>query len=144
MNNILRVIDANLNRSREGLRVCEDVARFILNSPELTASLKKVRHGISDVAKLYYSKDIGIISCSRDSKSDVGRISRIQSELERLDVFDIFAANIERVKEALRVLEEFSKLSDKKAAHKFASLRFDVYEIEKKAAGRIARGMVSK
>ena len=42
-----RIIDANLNRSREGLRVCEEVARFHLSSPQLTRELKSVRHAVN-------------------------------------------------------------------------------------------------
>ena len=30
---ILRVLDANINRAREGLRVCEDLVRFCLAAP---------------------------------------------------------------------------------------------------------------
>ena len=137
MNDIFRIIDANLNRSREGLRVCEDITRFVLNSPELTKRLKRVRHGISDIAKKYCLTNIGMISVSRNSNDDVGRVSRLQGELKRLDVFDIFAANIERAKESLRVLEEFSKLLDKKESVKFSSMRFEAYDIEKRTAKKI-------
>ena len=35
---VLRVIDANANRLTEGLRVCEDTARFILNDKKATQS----------------------------------------------------------------------------------------------------------
>ncbi len=137
MNNTFRIIDANLNRSREGLRVCEDVARFVLNSHEISNRLKKVRHGISGIAKKYYAENTGMVSSARNSKEDVGRISKIQSELARLDIPDIFAANMERAKESLRVLEEFSKLNNKKESLKFAALRFEVYDIEKRAFKKI-------
>ena len=43
---LLRILDANSNRSREGLRVCEEVARFVLNSHPLTKDLKRLRHAI--------------------------------------------------------------------------------------------------
>ena len=48
---IFRIVDANFNRSREGLRVCEEVTRFVWNSPALTKELKSVRHGITDILK---------------------------------------------------------------------------------------------
>ena len=46
---IYRVIDVNLNRSREGLRVCEEVARFILNNKSITARFKALRHDIQRI-----------------------------------------------------------------------------------------------
>jgi len=133
---ICRIIDANLNRSREGLRVCEDVARFILNSSALTNELKSVRHSISAIIK-YLPHSFARLLESRNSEEDVGRVSRCASEMARRSAADIFFANIERVKESLRVLEEFFKLIDKKTSSKFSRLRFKAYDIEKKALGRI-------
>lgn len=133
---ILRVIDANLNRSREGLRVCEDIARFILNSASLTREIKSVRHRISDIVKNFNGGLAGITEF-RNSDEDVGRRLNSPSEMRRLDLQDVFYANIERAKESLRVLEEFFKLADRKNSGKFSVLRFRVYEIEKRAAKRI-------
>ena len=129
---ILRVIDANFNRSREGLRVCEDVARFVWNKPLLTKELKSVRHRRSAILEKEPSV-AKILRDSRDTACDVGRAPRSKSEMRRCDISDIFSANIERVKESIRVLEEFFKLVDKKNSIEFTKLRFKVYEIEKKA-----------
>ncbi len=131
-NGLFRIIDANFNRSREGLRVCEEVTRFMWNSPALTKDLKSVRHGITDILKNAPASS-KILFATRDVRSDVGREERRKSEMRRLDYSDIFGANIERAKESLRVLEEFFKLIDKNASAKFTKLRFKVYEIEKKA-----------
>lgn len=133
---IYRIIDANLNRSREGLRVCEEVTRFVLNSPELTRELKAIRHQISDVAKARTAGQ-SILTESRDSDRDVGRCSRAASEMSRPRVGDVFSANIERVKESIRVLEEFYKLIDRKTSVKFSELRFKVYTIEKNTIKRL-------
>jgi thiamine-phosphate pyrophosphorylase len=135
---MLRIIDANLNRSREGLRVCEELARFVLNSKALTLELKSVRHSISDIAKNSAGSLKGL-SVSRDSENDVLRRSRLGSEMRRQTLADIFAANIERVKESLRVMEEVFKLIDTKSSSKFCSLRFKVYAIEKKALARLSK-----
>jgi thiamine-phosphate pyrophosphorylase len=129
---LYRVIDANFNRSREGLRVCEEVTRFVWNSPGLTKDLKTVRHSISSVLKDTPATS-KILSGARDSGNDVGRAVCSRAEMNRITYCDIFSANIQRVKESLRVLEEFFKLIDKKSAAKFTDLRFKVYEIEKKA-----------
>ncbi|MFH0764247.1 MAG: thiamine-phosphate pyrophosphorylase [Candidatus Omnitrophota bacterium] len=135
---IFRIIDANLNRSREGLRVCEEITRFALNSPGLTKKLKSVRHSVTSIAKPYLLKSKGAV-VSRDSVGDVGRFSRSRSEMRRRGTADIFSANIERVKESLRVLEEFFKLIDRKSSAGFTRLRFRVYEIERKAVKQILK-----
>jgi len=133
---VYRIIDANLNRSREGLRVCEEITRFALNSHSMTSDLKSVRHDISGIVKSSALK-LKDIPGARDSEADVLRCSGSASEMKRHDMADIFAANIERVKESLRVLEEFFKLIDGKSSSKLCGLRFKVYEIEKKAMKRL-------
>lgn len=135
---IFRIIDANFNRSREGLRVCEEISRFLLKSPSLTKDLKSVRHGISEIiGDMTDSKKM--LSEARDSAQDVGRCSCEATEMRRSGVLDIFSANIERVKESLRVLEEFFKMTDKRSAVKFSELRFRVYDIEKKVVKKLKK-----
>ena len=133
---ILRIIDANFNRSREGLRVCEEVTRFVWNSDTLTRSLRSVRHSVTGILKDTPTV-CALLLETRDVSLDVGRKERKKSEMKRLGYSDIFSANIERVKESLRVLEEFFKLVDESSSIKFTKLRFKVYEIEKKALSRL-------
>ncbi len=130
-----RIIDANINRVKEGLRVCEEITRFILNSRFLSLELKTIRHEIDLIAKgLAARKEL---LKERSVRQDVGR--NIQgNELSRDSLQDIFFANIQRVKESIRVLEEFSKLISINSALKFKRVRYKVYALEKKAAGRIA------
>jgi len=45
---------------------------------------------------------------------------------------------MQRVKESARVLEEFSKLIDRKVSVGFKNIRYGIYEIEKKIAGKIS------
>ncbi|MEI8011714.1 MAG: thiamine-phosphate pyrophosphorylase [Candidatus Omnitrophota bacterium] len=124
---VMRLVDANYNRAKEGLRVCEDIFRFVRDDREVTARLKQVRHGLTAAADIVGFK---AILAARDIGHDVGRAT-IAEESARGSVEDIFFANIQRVKESLRVLEEFAKLSDKKASMAFKELRYTVYEIEK-------------
>jgi len=131
---LYRIIDANLNRSREGLRVCEEIARFVLDDKPLTREFKGLRHGISDCIRLYPAKLRGIIS-ARDSEGDVGK-GRQAIERRRKGWKEISVANMERVKESLRVLEEFSKPIDGKIADKFKRLRFKAYNAEKRLVSR--------
>jgi len=134
---IFRIIDANLNRSREGLRVCEEVSRFILNSDTLTKELKRARHAISAIIARLPPASRRLFD-HRDAEGDVGRASKTRDEMRRAGYRDIFEANMERVKESLRVLEEFFKLVDVKRSAAFKNLRFKIYDIEKRALKRIA------
>lgn len=131
---IYRVIDANLNRSREGLRVCEEIARFALNDEGLTEKFKCLRHGITACIKFYPLRLKGIVA-SRDATRDVGRKAHVL-ERKRSDIRDVSLANMERVKESLRVLEEFSKLVDDKIACRFKRFRFKSYGLEKELIER--------
>lgn len=131
---ILRIIDANFNRSREGLRVCEDIARFALRSRIIASDLKAIRHSVSAVLEDMPSS-IEIMQ-SRDTGQDAGRSSRSPTEMRRTGAFDIFMANMERSKESIRVLEEFSKLIDGSLSARFSKLRFRLYDIEKKVYKR--------
>ena len=134
-NNIHRIIDANLNRVKEGLRVCEEIARFILDNHKLTADFKKIRHEIDGVVRKTYPASV--LLKERNSNSDVGRLNS-RGELKRANCKDVFWANIQRVKESLRVLEEFSKLTDAKAALCFKQLRYKVYAIEKDSFKKVS------
>jgi len=129
-----RIIDANINRAKEGLRVCEEIARFILNNKTLTSEFKNIRHKINACFRNLpaYNKLIG----ERQSKQDVGR-KIYAGELKRNNLGDIFTANIQRVKESVRVLEEFSKLNSTKTAIRLKNIRYKIYDIEKKATGKI-------
>jgi len=135
MNNIKRILDANLNRVKEGLRVCEEITRFILDDRKLTAQFKETRHKIDCLS-------CQILSCAkllsqRKVQTDVGRLNCC-GELKRNNCKDIYWANLQRVKESLRVLEEFSKLIDVKAALGFKQLRYKVYGIEKDSFKKIS------
>jgi len=132
---VYRIIDANLNRVKEGLRVCEEITRFILNNHKLTALFKKIRHQIDTLARKIYPA--ALLLGERKSNSDVGRFNSY-GELKRGNCKDIFWANIQRIKESLRVLEEFSKLADVKSAAGFKQLRYKVYEIEKESFEKIS------
>jgi len=132
---LYRIIDANINRVKEGLRVCEEIARFILDDQQLTGDFKKIRHQI-DLFARKSPRNTRIIS-QRDSLNDVGLKIKNTAEFVRRDFFDIFNANIQRVKESIRVLEEFSKLNDIKAAAALRNIRYCVYELEKKTVQRL-------
>lgn len=121
-----RLIDANFNRGKEGLRVCEDVCRFVLDDARMTRRFKDVRHALTEImsgiggAKVVEARNI---------RKDVGTGSP-EYELKRTDAGSIFYANIQRVKESIRVLEEFTKLIDVSMALKLKQLRYTIYALE--------------
>ena len=120
------MIDANFNRAKEGLRVCEDVCRFIYDEPRLTRQFKDIRHGLSNIMK---KMQPSMMMACRNIQDDVGKIS-IKHELKRTKIKDIVYANSQRVKESIRVLEEFAKLFSPKAAISLKSLRYKIYALE--------------
>ena len=65
---ILRIIDANLNRIGEGLRFLEEIARLSLNDTGLTQTLKNMRH---DMVKVDGQLQQRLLQ-ARDSEGDVG------------------------------------------------------------------------
>jgi hypothetical protein len=128
--NIYTLIDANINRAKEGLRVIEDVTRFIISDKKKSSRLKKIRHGIDNGVKLI-SPDYKFLLKNRFSEDDAGRRIKSKSEFIRKNTTDILISNFKRCEESLRVLEEASKLLDIKAAHIFKELRYETYEMEK-------------
>jgi septal ring factor EnvC (AmiA/AmiB activator) len=131
MNKIIRIIDANLNRGREGLRVVEDLVRFIMDDSSLASQIKSARHEITEIAKQLPIDDNDLLN-ARDSIGDVGIELNSASEDKRTSIGQIACANIRRAQESMRVLEELSKLYSAEVALKFKRLRFQLYEIEKK------------
>lgn len=119
-----RIIDANLNRLREGIRVVEDICRYIFNSQELSLQLKNLRH----LAKIDEYKTL---LQARDIINDPLKAST-SSENSREDINSILLANLKRAQESSRVLEEIFKLEKIEEAQKFKNIRYDLYNIEKK------------
>jgi len=132
---ILRIIDANLNRILEGLRVCEEITRFVVLDKNLTSRFKNLRHTVAGLSGKWKIKDVRLLD-SRDSLKDVGKPS-IKEELRRRNFQDIFFANIQRAKESARVLEEFSKLENKRISAGFKDIRYRLYQIEKDSDSKI-------
>ncbi len=120
---LYRVIDANLNRLKEGVRVVEDLMRYLHNNKELSKKLKNLRH-------LSRYENIDALLKHRDSINDVLRPTS-ESELNRTDLKSIIIANFKRAQESSRVLEELFKLYDAKDSEKFKHIRYELYDLEK-------------
>jgi len=120
--NYLRLIDANLNRLREGIRVVEDIFRYVYNDKQTAIKLKELRH----LSRL--ENYIELLE-TRDVKNDVLR-SSIKSEQNRSDLYSILIANFKRAQESSRVLEEFTKLTSIKDSENFKYIRYELYNLE--------------
>ena len=70
-NSINRIIDANINRAKEGLRVCEEITRFLLDDRKLTAEFKRLRHAIDGIVKKM-PLSLSTLLNQRRSAGDVG------------------------------------------------------------------------
>jgi thiamine-phosphate pyrophosphorylase len=123
-----RILDASANRAREGLRVVEDYVRFALDDPMLTRRLKDVRHRLAHALR---GLDAELLIDSRDTRGDVGTHIMTASEKSRENPRAVLLANFRRTAEALRTLEEYSKLVDVWLSGRFEVLRYDVYTLEK-------------
>ena len=120
---LFRVIDANINRLKEGIRVVEDIMRYRDNNKELSSKLKLLRHKakVDETTELLQN---------RDSINDVLRPT-IQSELNRTDIKSIILANFKRAEESSRVLEELFKLHNQEYSENFKYIRYELYNLEK-------------
>lgn len=137
------MIDANLNRSSEGLRVLEDVARFLLNDPDLSQRLRTLRHGL---ARETQPLSMGLLT-QRDAEHDVGHLHAKDKEpaakkTSSRGLLDLVAANAKRIEESLRVIEELAKLPEMNSmlnSASFEQTRFNLYAVERELMSRISR-----
>mgnify|MGYP000051511469 CR=1 FL=1 len=127
---LLRLIDANGNRAAEGLRVLEDLARFLFNDADLSRQAKDLRHALRQALP-------PAAAGARDTAGDVGTGISTVDEGVRARPLDLLRANAARAQEALRVLEEALKLTGPAvAAASIEQVRYGTYRLE---SGLLAR-----
>jgi len=120
-----RIIDANLNRATEALRVIEEIARFSMDNADLAKEIKHIRHEVAVSIDENYSE----LLKSRDTEGDVG--TSIKSTTKRLELENIFKANFKRLQQALRVLSEYGQALGMEI-DVFEQARYKSYTLEKK------------
>ena len=135
---ILRVIDANLNRLREALRVIEEYFRFINLDRNISIDLKQLRHSLKELEKNFDQK---ALLRSRDTVTDPFAGKNRNEELSRTNETDIVKASFKRAQEAARVLEEYTKITTHQDnSEKAKVIRFMLYKIEKNVLEKTADG----
>jgi thiamine-phosphate pyrophosphorylase len=118
-----RILDANLDRAREGLRVVEEWCRFGLNDAALTEICKGLRQ---ELAQWHTAE----LRSARDTPGDPGTQLSHPGEQQRSDIAQVLQANLCRVQEALRVLEEYGKVYQVEMAIACKQMRYQVYTLE--------------
>ncbi|MBE3585433.1 MAG: thiamine phosphate synthase [Thermoanaerobacter sp.] len=136
MGDFYRVLDANFNRAREGLRVVEEVARFILDDPQITMRIRKIRHRLGLLQEKLTGQGIVLVE-ARDVCRDVAAPAPPAAGEEKINLLQLITANFKRVQEAVRVLEEYARLLPFPAP--FKEIRYEVYALEQEMAGRLVR-----
>ena len=120
---IFRVMDANLNRLREGIRVIEDILRYKENNKQLASQLKELRHQVR-------TPNYKALLQQRDSINDILKTST-PNEQQRDSLEAIIISNFKRAQESARVLEELFKLEDTDQSERFKQIRYTLYALEK-------------
>ncbi|MAR13959.1 MAG: thiamine phosphate synthase [Blastopirellula sp.] len=124
---VFRILDANLNRASEGLRVAEEHARFVLNDSHLTSMAKGLRHQLAELAA---GLDVdGRLAC-RNATGDVGLQVTTESESQRDSTAAVGVAAVKRAQQALRCIEEYGKRISSSAAAQCEQLRYATYTLE--------------
>jgi len=120
---LLRLVDANLNRLKEGVRVVEDICRFVFGFKDEASRLKALRHDARTSELLEALKH-------RDTNTDILK-STTKTEKSRENITSLLIANFKRAQESARVLEEVLKLFSVDEAENFKKIRYELYDIEK-------------
>ncbi len=127
---ILRLIDANINRITEGLRVVEEVLRFVYKEDKIYKTLRNIRHKVVELFIEFYPQSV----LQRASSIDPGRTAE---EKSYKNIRQLVVSNFHRVTESFRVLEEIAKLVNTKKISEVKKLRYKVYDIEKYVVEKI-------
>lgn len=131
---VYRVLDANLNRLREALRVMEEYYRFLKNDAVSAVEIKKMRHTIKRIESGY---GLELLLKNRDTTSDCFASKNLPEELQRQTEDDILIASFKRAQEAARVIEEYTKITAYQEFSELAkTIRFSLYDLEKKFLGK--------
>lgn len=130
----LRIIDANLNRLTEGLRVVEDVLRLGLERRGLLREVRGLRIRVGRETRALRR----VAMAARSSETDPGRSDRFD-RLKRRSLDDVLAANLKRAEEAARALEEVLKLDEPELAGRVKETRFRLYDLERRVLVRDVR-----
>jgi thiamine-phosphate pyrophosphorylase len=133
----LQIVDVNINRITEGLRVIEEIARFVIKDEQLTKQIKTERHKIRKL-----SKKIETLEC-RDTSKDLGKKKDFDTYSYK-NILELINRNFKRAQEGCRVIEEFTKLLDISLSSDIKEMRFKIYDIEKTMNIKLSKYLPAK
>lgn len=128
---VARIVDVNINRLTEALKVIEDILRL---GKEKRSLLRQVRSLRTELGKKLKDLRRQVINF-RASKNDPGRAERFD-RLPRRCIDDVLLANFKRAEESARVLEEMLKIIAPELAPRLKATRFRLYELEQAALAK--------
>lgn len=120
---ICRILDANLDRAREGIRIIEEWCRFALDNPTLAEQCKAMRQTLAH----WHTAEI---HAARNTPDDCGTSLTHSQEESRETPQQLLQINLARIQEALRVLEEYGKLYHPQMGSSCKQLRYQIYTLE--------------
>jgi thiamine-phosphate pyrophosphorylase len=127
-----QIIDANINRVSEGLRVIEDYVRFIAKHKPITDQLatlrKKINRTETETTKIAHLR-------ARQTGTDM---REKEPPPVRLSIQETLIANFKRVEEGLRTLEEYTGNA------LYNNARYDVYMLEKEVVLLAEKPVIKK
>ena len=126
--NAYRIIDANFNRAREGLRVIEEYCRFVLNHKPLCTRTKQMRHALCGAMSKLDNQQL--LAC-RDTVGDVGTDVTVKQQMTRTSLESCLTAAAKRLPEALRAMSELIQTFDPSLAAQIEQIRYQAYTLEK-------------
>jgi thiamine-phosphate pyrophosphorylase len=132
---LFRILDANLDRAREGLRIIEEWCRFGLNDEATTAQIKHLRQAVAR----WHTPEIRL---ARDTPGDLGTGLTHPQGSTRSSFAAVLQANFARIQEALRVLEEYGKLHSLEMAAACKQMRYEIYTLDSQLVGPLLRPLL--
>ncbi|NET37975.1 MAG: thiamine phosphate synthase [Cyanothece sp. SIO1E1] len=125
---VYRILDANLDRAREGIRIIEEWCRLGLNNAQFTEVCKQLRQELA----WWHKPEFRLV---RDTPGDPGTDLSHPQEEQRAHIDQVLQANFCRIQEALRVLEEYGKLYQAEMGHACKQMRYQIYTLESHLMG---------
>lgn len=120
---IYRILDANLDRAREGIRIIEEWYRFALDDPTLAQTCKEIRQTLAS----WHTEEL---RNARNTPEDCGTTLTHPQEEIRHSPQQVLHINLARTQEALRVLEEYGKLYHPQMGSQCKQMRYQIYTLE--------------
>ncbi|MEL7073999.1 MAG: thiamine phosphate synthase, partial [Planctomycetota bacterium] len=121
-----RLLDANLNRAREGLRTLEELARLILEDADLAESFRTRRRRLGELGEA----QLPDLLPQRSAATDPGLAPEVAAGPRR-DLSGVAAAAAGRVGESLRVLEEVGSTVSPAFSAGIQAIRHGWYDLDR-------------